>query len=1118
MTGRNVTRIVGRHRRDIVPGDLNHNTPVAKQELVFGGTGIWGHYFEPVSDFSPGDRSCEDKLYVTLTLDDIYLIIPGLHGYWDQAVRCWRYDYLPEYISRPHLSYFTWIAPQRERAAAIVKKQFHFRPYLLQRVTAILKPDCDLHSNPCLGLHIRHADKAAGRRLLEVAEFLPYAVAFVRQGGRQIYVATDSATALQEIKSSWPAEIASKVRSSSEMVRSTDTVAVFDLASHHRTNQEVLVEILALSKCHFLVHGHSAVSEAAIYTNFDLHPASVNLEDEDRLDADKFETLVRMKVSGAPVEKWPQPTRDEDFWPPVAVVEEEQPPSPTNSACEGYDGVLLISAVGRGATTGSALFTSVLNQLLFAEKYNLRPWVHLRSDVSPLIYDDVAHNNPASKQTTFQMLRGMDVSYLLHDGIDNSYYPDQPARREAELTLENFTVSPGNGIWNSYFEPVSDFLPGDVSCQSKPLIEMHEALVSPGLESFCPWSVKAWRYDNLPVSLLLGDGANQTALLADRSMKQWLEPMRIKAQKIVEKYFRFRPFITKRAKAVNPVSPEQPCLGVHFRLSDKRGKFRRTVRASEFEKYIDAFERAGGRTVYVAADAQRPLQFVFKNFPERLVKLIRTQGEHIVRSVTGEWPAHVLGDRHRVNSETLVDILALSQCSLLLHSYSTVSEAAIYLNSDLHTNSVNLEDSDCMSPKEFEMLARYVLGKDETLQAAPVEDTARSEADVANSLTPVSFKPPRVLRRDHVGRKCRTNAIIYLAQKVHSSYGRDSYSNLLRSLDLLNANYLSINNHINNTDVFIFHTGEFNRSDLDVIESRLAPPLSLSLAKGLVSLVDLSDSRFWARPRSNAKDEPTSWYAYPLFSEGYRRMMHWFAIDVWEFFDEWNQQSGCEYRYLFRLDEDSFIHSPIAYDIFEHMRSNRYVYGFRMCAYEMKVTQRMSTMWLSRHASFVPRRDLDLDMCGFYNNFFVADLHFFRSTEVSNFLRFIDNQGHIYRRRLGDLMIHSMAVYWFAPPERIHRFLDFSYEHGTFNKTDGCLIWGGIQAGYNDPNAAKTLGEFSKSKVSDLGCEVNSSPLREADLSPTYAHIPEAMKGTLSLQTITAGNVELPPGKGILSG
>ena len=47
---------------------------------------------------------------------------------------------------------------------------------------------------------------------------------------------------------------------------------------HHRTNTEVLVDILAMAKCNWFLHGLSAVSEAVFYWNGNLHYRSVNLE------------------------------------------------------------------------------------------------------------------------------------------------------------------------------------------------------------------------------------------------------------------------------------------------------------------------------------------------------------------------------------------------------------------------------------------------------------------------------------------------------------------------------------------------------------------------------------------------------------------------------------------------------------------------------------------------------------------------------------------------------------------------------------------------------------------------------------------------------------------------
>ena len=62
----------------------------------------------------------------------------------------------------------------------------------------------------------------------------------------------------------------------------------------------------ALSQCQFMIHGHSAVSEAAIWTNLKLHDTSVNLEDEDHLNATQFGNLVQMVMSprNIPKDQW----------------------------------------------------------------------------------------------------------------------------------------------------------------------------------------------------------------------------------------------------------------------------------------------------------------------------------------------------------------------------------------------------------------------------------------------------------------------------------------------------------------------------------------------------------------------------------------------------------------------------------------------------------------------------------------------------------------------------------------------------------------------------------------------------------------------------------------------
>ena len=198
------------------------------------------------------------------------------------------------------------------------------------------------------------------------------------------------------------------------------------------------------------------------------------------------------------------------------------------------------------------------------------------------------------------------------------------------------------------------------------------------------------------------------------------------------------------------------------------------------------------------------------------------------------------------------------------------------------------------------------------------------------------------------------------------------------------------------------------------------------------------------------------------------------------------------------------------------METRGYVYGYRMCSYEMQTSKRMWVRYQQTRPQHVPKRDLELQGCGFYNNFFVADLQFFRQAAVQDFLQFIHERGHIYVWRLGDLMIHTMTVYKFADAAQVHRFLDFTYEHGTTENTTGCLTWGGMQAGYRDGDAQARLTLYFEQRSKQGACALNQTTLTLDDLSPTYAHLPADMNA-VTLQTVVAGNVELI-GKGLLSG
>ena len=95
----------------------------------------------------------------------------------------------------------------------------------------------------------------------------------------------------------------------------------------------------------------------------------------------------------------------------------------------------------------------------------------------------------------------------------------------------------------------------------------------------------------------------------------------------------------------------------------------------------------------------------------------------------------------------------------------------------------------------------------------------------------------------------KTNAIVYLAQKSHKVYLRNSMALLSKSLDLLFRNYLLIDDHYRNVTVFIFHTGDFAESDLDEWERSGLYPTQCR-QDGTLQLINLMGSPYWQTPSS----------------------------------------------------------------------------------------------------------------------------------------------------------------------------------------------------------------------------------------------------------------------------
>lgn len=409
-----------------------------------------------------------------------------------------------------------------------------------------------------------------------------------------------------------------------------------------------------------------------------------------------------------------------------------------------------------------------------------------------------------------------------------------------------------------------------------------------------------------------------------------------------------------------------------------------------------------------------------------------------------------------------------------------------------------------------------------TSQDISRQNVSRSLCGAIPKTSPRATRFPRILSSSPA-KLCSSNAILYMVQKgKHSSYKRDSSALFQRSLDQLYQNYLSINQHSKNVDLLIVHTGDYTQEDLDDLDCRFNHSVH-------VKLIDLKNTDYWTMPETVRNDNISKWGAYPDFSVGYRHMIRWYGLKLYDFARDYaDTTDGCHYNYLMRMDEDSFLHSPITYDLFDFMRSNNYSYGYRMCSYEMEMGVWDEYVDHHQHCggalpSGVPHRRLEEGLCGFYNNFFIIETKFTLQPGVQNFLQWIDALGIMYRERYNDLQIQTIAVYAFMPPDRIHRFLDWTYEHVTVSRR--CPVVGAIQAGYLDPDPKRSFAPFVKDfKTCGL---LRDKGLGELAVSLTYAHLPPSSwwedkfgipRRRFRWKTLGVGSVEDPRVRWPLSG
>lgn len=257
------------------------------------------------------------------------------------------------------------------------------------------------------------------------------------------------------------------------------------------------------------------------------------------------------------------------------------------------------------------------------------------------------------------------------------------------------------------------------------------------------------------------------------------------------------------------------------------------------------------------------------------------------------------------------------------------------------------------------------------------------------------------------------NCILYL---VRSS--NEDLENFNKSLKLIEDNLVPFTKNI---DLLVFCEKTF-----DDFKSKVKTNLNIKYQTVTFTLPDYSQEilnnipEFYPHPTHG--NGPVAW-GHPGFSMGYRHMCRFFSGHMYEF------DILKKYEYYLRLDTDSFIHSPLNYDIFEWAKINDCYYGYISPAVQKDNPKVIEELWNVVN-QLIPENFIE-EGTMFYTNFELGKVSWFLTSEYMRFYNELDKTGGFYTKRWGDAPIKYLGINLLMEPKHIIPVRGFTYQHGA---------------------------------------------------------------------------------------
>ena len=261
----------------------------------------------------------------------------------------------------------------------------------------------------------------------------------------------------------------------------------------------------------------------------------------------------------------------------------------------------------------------------------------------------------------------------------------------------------------------------------------------------------------------------------------------------------------------------------------------------------------------------------------------------------------------------------------------------------------------------------------------------------------------------------KKNVICYLSKSDDKTI-----NNLKTSLKKLYSNYKCIYN----SDVIVFIENDFSYDIINELE-KLYNNLKFKR-------IELNSSKNFNIDNIEFEDGRLE------FKIGYRHMCQLFFSEIYSYIQD--------YEWYMRLDTDSFIESPIEYDLFDYLDKNNKIYGYTAELAEWPpVVIGMGEFFIN----LVRKHNLKLtffnkliendryNLRQIYNNFEIIKVSYFENELVQLLVNEINKSGNIYKKRWGDSPLRTFVLSLTVDSSEIHKFNDFDYMHSAYNRING---------------------------------------------------------------------------------